>query len=195
LPSVNRELGIFADVRIRHSVFALAWRWLGVGLGLGLGLAGCGGNRPPAPAALPKSIADYFPIAVGGELVEMQVAVTPPELERGLMERRDLGPNQGMIFVYPVPQRQSFWMRNCPTPLDVGYFFAAGDLAEVYPMYPYDERPVTSRSDNIKFILEMNQGWYNARGVRPGARLDFRALGAAVRARGFDPKKFGLDSP
>ena len=153
-----------------------------------------------APAVLLAAIAaaaegPVLDLTAGIHVIHAEIAYTNAVRMQGLMHRERLGPNQGMIFVYPVPQRQSFWMRNCPTPLDVGYFFAAGDLAEVYPMYPYDERPVTSRSDNIKFILEMNQGWYNARGVRPGARLDFRALGAAVRARGFDPKKFGLDSP
>ena len=52
----------------------------------------------------------------------MQLAVRPKELERGLMERRDLGTDDAMVFVFERPQPMSFWMRNTPTPLDIAYF-------------------------------------------------------------------------
>ncbi len=83
-------------------------------------------------------------------------------------------------------------MRDTPTALDIGYFTPQGELAEIYPMYPFDERPIASRADHLQFALEMNLGWYGAHGIRPGARLDLRALAAALTARGFDPKRAGL---
>jgi uncharacterized membrane protein (UPF0127 family) len=83
-------------------------------------------------------------------------------------------------------------MRDTPTPLDIGYFTREGELAEVYAMYPFDERPVTSRRTDLQFAVEMNQGWCRDHAVRPGARLDLKALAAALKARGFDPGKYGL---
>ncbi len=111
------------------------------------------------------------------------------------MGRRDLGPNEGMIFPADKPQRLSFWMRNTPIPLDIGYFTADGTLAEIYPMYAFDEKTVTSHSQSVQFSLEMNLGWFAANHVHPGDRLDLRALAAAIRARGFDPKSLGLSGP
>ncbi len=160
-------------------------------MALTLGSAACRDEVPGAPAEL-KTVADRFPIAVGDKTVMMQLAVLPSELERGLMQRRDLGPDDGMIFVFAAPQRLSFWMRNTPTPLDIGYFTPEGELAEVYPMFPYDERSVSSRGSRLQLALEMNQGWFSSRGVRPGAKLDLKALGAALRARGLDSRKLGL---
>lgn len=122
----------------------------------------------------------------------MQLAVRPSEMQRGLMERRDLGRDDGMIFVYDKPQRLSFWMHNTPTPLDIGFITAEGVLEEVRQMHPFDETAVPSRSTQVQFALEMNQGWFAAAGVKPGAKIDLKALGAALRARGFDPARLGL---
>lgn len=159
-----------------------------------LGVAACAKEKPGADAAPvgAKSVADFFPIMVGDRTVRMQLAVRPAEMERGLMGRRDLGRDDGMIFVYERPQRMSFWMKNTPTALDIGFFDADGVLREIYPLYPFDERSVSSRGEELKFALEMNQGWYAANGVKPGARLDLRALGMAMKERGFEPRRFGL---
>lgn len=155
-------------------------------------LAACSKSEPAASAAAPKTAADYFPIKVGAHTVQMQLAVTPMEQQRGLMERRDLKSGQGMIFLYVRPQQLSFWMRNTPTPLDIGYFTADGELREIYPMYPFDETPVKSRRSDLQFALEMNQGWFKANDVKPGAKLDLKALAAAMKARGFPLRAYGL---
>ena len=146
----------------------------------------------PASVAALKSVADFFSIKVGDRVVRMQLAVRDTEMQRGLMQRRDLGRDDGMIFVYERPRQLSFWMRNTPTPLDIGFFNAAGELQEVYPMYPFDETSVPLRSTEIQFALEMNQGWYRDNQVKPGAKLDLVALTAALKERGFDPRRFGL---
>ena len=86
----------------------------------------------------------------------------------------------------------SFWMRNSPTPLDIGFFSPDGVLEEVYPLHPFDETTVASHGDRLQFALEMNQGWFRENGVKPGVQLDLKAVGAALKARGFDARKFGL---
>ena len=143
-----------------------------------------------APA--PKTVDDWFAIAVGGRTVQMELAVFPSEMERGLMGRRDLAPDQGMVFVYTAPTQMSFWMRNTPLPLDIGFFSPEGELKEVYAMLPYDESPIRSRDTRLQFALEMNQSWFSRNGIRPGAKLDLAALRAAILARGAAPINFGL---
>jgi uncharacterized membrane protein (UPF0127 family) len=146
----------------------------------------------PAAPAIPKTVADWFAIKVGDRTVRMELAVLPSEQEHGLMGRRDLGRDEGMLFVFHTPQAMSFWMHNTPTPLDIAYFTPEGALAEVYPAFPFDEKPLPSRNPRLQFVLEMNQGWYRDNGVRPGAQLDLPAVTAALKARGFEAREFGL---
>lgn len=170
-------------------------RWMIAGaIAAVLLFAGCGGRpEDKAVVAAPtKSATDYFPIAVGGNIVRMQLAVRPQEMQTGLMFRRDLPRDGGMLFIYERPQEMGFWMRNTPTPLDIGFFDAEGVLQEIYAMHPFDERTVLSQSDRLRFALEVNQGWFGDNGVRPGTKLDLEAVGEALRARGFEPARFGL---
>ncbi len=153
-------------------------------------LTACGNDAPKAET--PKTVDDWFRIRLGAWEVQMQVAALPAETQKGLMFRKALGDNEGMIFVFSQPQQMSFWMRNTEIPLDIGYFDAEGVLREIYPMYPHDERPVYSRSGKIQFCLEVNQGWFKHTGIRPGDRLDLKGLAEALRARGLSPERFGL---
>ena len=151
---------------------------------------GCA-RHEPAPAAV-RTAEDWFPLRVGSRTIQVQVVVYPPEMERGLMFRRELGADQGMVFVYPEPIRMSFWMRNTALPLDIGFFNARGELKEVYAMLPFDETTIQSHDAQLQFALEMNQGWFQRNGIHPGAALDLAALSAAIAARGADPRMFGL---
>lgn len=155
-------------------------------------LAACGNDAKKS--SMPKTVEDRFAITVGGAVVQMQVAILPSETQKGLMYRKTMGPDEGMIFLFDQPQQMSFWMRDCELPLDIGFFDVAGELKEIYPLYPHDERSVISRSRNLQFALEMNQGWYRQRSLKPGDKLDLVALAAAVRARGFQPDRFGIRS-
>lgn len=149
--------------------------------------AGCGGDETTEP---PKTVHDYFPIQVGAATVHLQLALSDAEMERGLMERTDLRGNQGMLFVYRQPRAVGFWMRNTPTPLEIGYFTGDGVLREVYPLYPYDDRSVRSRRDDIQYAMEVTQGWFDFTGVKPGDRLDLKAVAAAIKARGYPVREY-----
>ena len=153
-------------------------------------LAGCGSGKPAEQPL--KTVWDHFPVSVGGHPASLQVAIVEAELARGLMQRPDLGRDEGMIFVFPEAQRQGFWMRNTPEPLDIAYLDRDAVILEIYPLLPLDERTVTSRSDRVHYALEMPSGWFAAHGVRPGDRVDRAAVAEAVKERGFDPSKFGL---
>ena len=154
-------------------------------------LTACGGSDAAKNVA-PKTVADRFAIKIGDRTVQMQVAALPEEQQKGLMFRTAMGEEEGMLFVFTTGQQQGFWMRNTILPLDIGYIDPTGELKEIYPMYPHDERPVTSRSRNIQFCLEMNQGWFARSGVQPGAKLDLKAVAEALKARGLKPEQAGL---
>ena len=175
------------------SIFRRVLVPLSFGLAVFAGVAtlpGCGGEPTVAEE---KTVADYFALKIGERPVRLQLAVRQGEQQRGLMERTTLGAEEGMLFVYARPQQMSFWMRNTLLPLDIGFFDATGELREVRQMFPRDERTVRSHSAEIQFAVEMNQNWYRDNGVKPGAKLDLAALKAALKARGFEPRRFGLE--
>lgn len=164
--------------------------WRAGVLGLILLVSGGCGPAEPAVVAAPKTVKDWFPIAVGSIVIDMQIAVTGPEMQQGLMGRRDLLEGQGMLFVYPRATQLSFWMRNTPTPLDIGFFSSDGVLREIYPLHPFDERPVRSQRTDLTYALELLQGSYARLGLKPGDRLDLAGLKMGLVARGFEPGRF-----
>lgn len=141
--------------------------------------------RPPS-----KTVEDVFQISLGEKMLYLQLAVTPVEQQRGLMERRFLKPDHGMLFVCGRPKTLSFWMRNTPLPLDIGFFDSAGVLREFYPLYPFDENAVRSMGSNLQFALEMKQGWFRENKIPIKTTLDLKALSAALEARGFKAKDY-----
>ncbi len=134
----------------------------------------------------------YFDIAIEDKLIRLQLAVEAEELRRGLMYRKNMGENEGMIFLYTKPQKMNFWMRNTPLPLDVGFISSDGVLQEFYPLYPYDETTVVSRSDELQYALELNQGWFQKNNINRGAKLDLEMFKKAIQLRGYEPSKFNL---
>ena len=159
---------------------------------LSLAGAGCGAGKPAGASEAPKTVLDHFTVDVGGHPVSMQFAVTQGEQQRGLMQRMDLGKDEGMIFVAEPPQRERFWMKDTPEALDIAFAGRDGVIAEIYPLYPFDLQTVVSRGDRMEFAVEMRQGWFSENGVRPGAVIDLKAVAAALKERGFDPAKYGL---
>lgn len=150
------------------------------------------------PACRPKSQTapaghdEFFLLTLGERQIEVQLAITSAEKERGLMHRQTLGENEGMLFIYQQPRTLSFWMRYTHIPLDIGYFSSDGILREIHPLFPHDENPVGSHSDAVQYALEMNYGWFSAHGLRPGARLDMEGLSAAIEGRGFNLRRLGI---
>jgi uncharacterized protein len=163
---------------------------LAVAAALVLALCGCGSGKAPDAPVVPKGISDHFTVSVGGHPVSLQFALLDSEQARGLMERPDLGRDEGMIFVDAAPKRATYWMKDCPEALDIAYAGPDGVIREIYPMYPFDERIVASRSDQIQLSVEMRQGWFSANGVHAGAPIDMKAVTDALTARGFDPLKY-----
>lgn len=134
-----------------------------------------------------------YPVNVGGEVVNMELAVTGQQQRIGLMYRDEMAEDAGMLFLYKEPQRLDFWMKNTRIPLDIGFFDSRGALREVYQMEPYDMGTTSSRSQTIQYALEMNEGWFDEHGVEPGAVLNLQMVARALVAEGVEPALYGID--
>ncbi len=113
-------------------------------------------------------------VTVGSAAFQVEMAKTPQERERGLMFRRELPANQGMLFVQP-PGPAMFWMKNTFIPLDLLYFDEEGQLAQIEADVPPCATPTCpvyhSDTAMVRYILEINAGEAARRGIRLGDRL------------------------
>ena len=107
----------------------------------------------------------------GGERVEVpvEIAATDAERERGLMGRTALAEDAGMLFVFDQEQPLSFWMRDTLIPLSIAFIDSEGRIVDIQDMQPLDETPHTSAGP-ARYALEVNQGFFKARGIQVGDR-------------------------
>ncbi len=136
----------------------------------------------PAPAAaqgrgcLPNVVEIRTP-AGGFARFRVELALTPAEQARGLMNRESLPEWAGMLFVYPRPQSATFWMKNTLIPLDMIFVGPDGTVRHVHPnAVPLDETPIPGGA-GILAVLEINGGQAATLGITPGAVLRHPAFG------------------
>lgn len=110
-------------------------------------------------------------LRVGGKAITAEVADEPAEEIAGLMFRKELAPDSGMLFVMSPPRRASFWMKNTLIPLSVAYINQSGTILEIHDLEPHNETAVTSRFNTIAFALEMEKGWFEKNRILPGDRI------------------------
>lgn len=111
-------------------------------------------------------------ISVGSAVLWVEVVTTPDAQARGLMFRKSLPWDQGMLFVYDRPQRLDFWMKNTTIPLDIAFISADGMIAEIYSLTPLSEKARSSRTPAL-CALEVNRGWFKKKGVKVGDKIRF----------------------
>jgi len=107
------------------------------------------------------------PIKVKGKTILVEIACTPETRERGLMFRKNLPRDQGMLFVYPSERYLSFWMKNTFIPLSAAFIRADGWICQIEKMQPLTLTRHLSKMP-VKYVLEMNQGWFERNGVSVG---------------------------
>ena len=118
-----------------------------------------------APQSLPK-----IRLNAGIHNIDAQLAQTPEQREIGLMFRPAMPVNEGMLFAFERPAKQCFWMKNTLIPLDAAFVDDNGAIVNIEQMKP--QSLASHCSDKpVRFVLEMNDGWFAKRGVKPGARL------------------------
>ena len=105
--------------------------------------------------------------------VEVEIADTDAERQTGLMGRNVLPENAGMLFVFEGEQTLSFWMRDTLIPLSIAYIDAEGRIVDIQDMQPLDDVPPHYVSaEPAQYALEVNQGFFEERGVMVGDTVE-----------------------
>jgi len=102
--------------------------------------------------------------------INAELASTPQQREIGLMFRNAMPANDGMLFVFEQPGQQCFWMRNTLIPLSVAFIGDDGSVVNIDDMKPQTLDSHCSAKP-VRFVLEMNEGWFAKRGIKAGSRL------------------------
>lgn len=136
-----------------------------------MGLApGCGREMTmePVKPATPNSAT----LQVAGRAVEVELAFDDSARNRGLMHRTDMADDHGMLFLFVDDAPRLFWMRDTLIPLDICFLDAEGVLLNVEAAAAGVERPGFHSRGNARFVLELNLGWADQNGLKPGTRIE-----------------------
>lgn len=109
-------------------------------------------------------------LQAGMHLIRAEVARNDEQRAIGLMNRDEMAANDGMLFVFERPGTQCFWMKNTRIPLTAAFIDDAGRIVNLADMKPQTLESHCSTKP-VRYVLEMNQGWFAKRGIGPGAQI------------------------
>jgi uncharacterized protein len=109
-------------------------------------------------------------LSAGMHLIRAEVAADYSSRGRGLMHRKSLGANAGMLFVFDQAAIHCMWMKNTYVPLSVAFLDEHGAIINIADMQPHSEQSHCATRPSV-YALEMAQGWFAQRGIKPGAKL------------------------
>jgi uncharacterized protein len=110
-------------------------------------------------------------LSAGMYQIEAQVAQTVDQRMIGLMFRKEMPQHEGMLFVFDQPSQQCFWMKNTVLPLSAAFIDDDGTVVNVEDMKAQTLDSHCSARP-VRYVLEMNQGWFAKKGIKPGTRLN-----------------------
>jgi uncharacterized membrane protein (UPF0127 family) len=109
-------------------------------------------------------------LTLGMYRIDAEVAADQRNRMQGLMNRRSMAPQQGMLFVFTEDNRHCMWMRNTFLPLSVAFLDAQGNILNIEDMEPQTENNHCAAKP-ARYALEMNKGWFAQKGIKPGVKL------------------------
>ena len=110
-------------------------------------------------------------LKAGMNVIDAQVAAKPEERMTGLMHRKSMPQHEGMLFVFDYPSQQCFWMKNTLLPLSIAFIADDGRIVNIDEMQPQTLDSHCS-SEPVRYVLEMNKGWFARKGIKAGAKLE-----------------------
>ena len=119
-------------------------------------------------------------VELKGQRFSVEIADDFQEQAQGMMFRREMGASEGMLFVNADKGVRCFWMRNTFIPLTIAFLDDDGTIVNLADMQPLSEASHCSARP-VRFALEMRQGWFDKRGVKPGMRITGGPIGAPAR--------------
>ncbi len=112
----------------------------------------------------------------------VEIADDPQERATGLMNREEMSPSAGMLFIYETPQRVAFWMRNTLIPLDMIFMDETGVVQRVHEnAVPLDETPIPG-GNHIQYVLEINGGMAAQIGIDEGSQMRHPSIPGDIAA-------------
>ena len=118
--------------------------------------------------SLSPAWAESIKLVIDKHVITAEVAHTPESRRKGLMQRKSLCPNCGMLFVFNKPDQLAFWMRDTPLPLSIAFIASDGKIINIEEMQPFS--PAIYRAQKAAlFALEMNRNWFTKKNILPGA--------------------------
>ena len=139
--------------------------------GLCLGAALLNAIAQEAQTGLPR-----VKLSVGMHQIDAQLAQTAEHRTTGLMWRKEMPQHEGMLFVFDQASVQCFWMKNTLLPLSAAFVADDGTIINVEDMKPQTTDSHCSARP-VRYVLEMNQGWFAKKGLKPGFRLSGQPFG------------------
>lgn len=121
-------------------------------------------------AATAASPAPRTRLQAGAHVFEVEVARTPQQHMRGLMERTHLDDNAGMLFIFPKKDRHCFWMKNTLIPLSIAFLADDGAIVNIEDMRPRTLGAHCPQTP-VRYALEVPQGAFRGKGIKPGTRV------------------------
>ncbi len=110
-------------------------------------------------------------LAIGKHTLIAEVASNDPDRMQGLMHRRMLPENRGMLFVFPNIAFHGMWMMNTYVPLSVAFINDSGAIINIEDMQPHTRDSHNAKSP-ARYALEMNLGWFHKHGIKPGMKIE-----------------------
>lgn len=117
-------------------------------------------------------------LAAGMHRIDAQVAQTPRQREIGLMFRKEMPPHEGMLFIFEQPSQQCFWMKNTLIPLTAAFIADDGTIVNLADMKAQTTDSHCSAKP-VRYVLEMNLGWFERKGIKAGYRLTGQPFASA----------------
>ena len=109
-------------------------------------------------------------LSAGMHQIDTQVALSPEQRQIGLMWRKEMPQQEGMLFVFEQPSKQCFWMKNTLLPLTAAFVDDDGTIVNLVDMKPQTTDPHCSAKP-VRYVLEMNKGWFAKKGIKAGFKL------------------------
>ncbi len=109
-------------------------------------------------------------LSAGMHSIHAEIADRMGTRMEGLMHRKSMPQNSGMVFVFEENAIHCMWMKNTLIPLSVAFVDEAGAIINIADMQPHSEQSHCAARP-ARFALEMNRGWFAQRGIKPGAKL------------------------
>ena len=119
---------------------------------------------------VPQTQLQRTTLSVGIHQIDTQVAATSEQREIGLMYRKEMPQHEGMLFIFENSSRLCFWMKNTLIPLTAAFIADDGTIVNLENMKPQTLDSHCSAKP-VRYVLEMNQGWFAKKGVKPGSKV------------------------